>query len=148
MIQLTSGAHSVFNFKIHVVFVVAYRRKAITPRILTEWESIFREICCEYGVVLIEFSGESDLVRLLLSIRPNTTISSLIRSLKSVSSLRIRQSHWSEIKHKLWGVRFWTRSCCAISVGDGATTEIIKRYIQNQTKPSFARRAIHPHAHA
>lgn len=148
MIQLTSGAHSVFNIKLHVVFVVAYRRKAITPRILTELESIFREICCENAVDLIEFSGESDHVHLLISIRPNITISSLIRSLKSISSLKIRQRYWNSIKQKLWGQRFWTRSYCAISVGDGATTEIIKRYIQNQTKPSSARRAIHPHARA
>ncbi|WP_353889085.1 transposase, partial [uncultured Parasutterella sp.] len=27
--------------------------------------------------------------------------------------------------------RFWTKSYCVISVGDGATTEIIERYIKN-----------------
>ncbi|WP_415843698.1 hypothetical protein, partial [Vreelandella rituensis] len=27
-------------------------------------------------------------------------------------------------------------SYCMLSVGDGANTEIIKRYIQNQTRPS------------
>ncbi|WP_415843740.1 transposase, partial [Vreelandella rituensis] len=36
----------------------------------------------------------------------------------------------------LWGERFWSRSYCMLSVGDGANTEIIKRYIQNQTRPS------------
>ncbi|WP_367400896.1 transposase, partial [Parasutterella excrementihominis] len=31
---------------------------------------------------------------------------------------------------------FWTRSYCVISVGDGATTEIIERYIKGQKRPS------------
>ena len=37
-----------------------------------------------------------------------------------------------EIKHMLWGKRFWTKSYCVISVGDGATTAIIEQYIKNQ----------------
>ncbi|WP_366558752.1 transposase [uncultured Parasutterella sp.] len=30
------------------------------------------------------------------------------------------------------GQTFWTKSYCVISVGDGATTVIIERYIKNQ----------------
>ena len=135
MLKLTSGAHCVYNIKVHVVFVVAYRRKAITHDILSELEIVFREICCNNNVELIEFSGEADHVHLLLSLRPTTNISALIRCLKAVSSQKIRVKHWKIIRNKLWGDRFWTRSYCVISVGDGASTEIIKRYIQNQEKP-------------
>ena len=67
---------------------------------------------------------------------PNIRLCDLIRTLKAVSSLRIRTEFRHEIRHLLWGKRFWTRSYCAISVGDGASTAIIERYIQNQNRPS------------
>ena len=43
--QLVTGAHSVFNLKAHIVFVVAYRRKAISTRILKQLIVIFSEVC-------------------------------------------------------------------------------------------------------
>ncbi|WP_353653692.1 transposase, partial [Turicimonas muris] len=32
--------------------------------------------------------------------------------------------------------RFWTRSYCVISVGDGASTQVIEKYIQKQKRPT------------
>ena len=84
---------------------------------------------------MIEFSGEEDHVHLLIEYQPTLRLSDFIRVLKSVSSLKIRKEFYSDIKHLLWGERFWTRSYCVLSVGDGATTEIIKRYISNQKQP-------------
>ena len=34
------------------------------------------------------------------------------------------------------GKRFWTRSYCVISVGDGASTQVIEKYIQKQKRPA------------
>ena len=133
--KLQSGSHSVFNLKVHLVFVVAYRRKAISARILSDLHHWFSEACLYSGVELIEFSGESDHVHLLVGMKPSVRLSDLVRTLKSYSSSKIRLNHWVEIRKKLWGTRFWSRSYCAISVGDGATTEIIKRYIPQQDKP-------------
>ncbi|WP_371875116.1 transposase [Parasutterella muris] len=44
----------------------------------------------------------------------------------------MRQEFFNQIRRKLWGKRFWTKSYCVISVGGGATTAIIGRYIKNQ----------------
>ena len=57
------GAHSVFNLKVHLVLVVAYRRKVIDGELLTVLDTLFRHICEEEGVALLEFSGEADHVR-------------------------------------------------------------------------------------
>ncbi|MCD8513736.1 MAG: transposase, partial [Nitrincola sp.] len=46
------------------------------------------------------------------------------------------KDHWDHVKKMLWKDRFWSRSYCLISVGDGASTEVIKQYIQNQERPS------------
>lgn len=135
LMHFSYGAHSVFNLKVHLIFVVAYRRRAISARILTRLEEIFTEVCLHFGATLLEFSGEPDHVHLLIEYAPTVRLCDLIRTFKAVSALRIRTEFHSEIRHMLWGKRFWTRSYCAISVGDGATTAIIERYIQSQNRP-------------
>lgn len=134
--DFSSSAHCVFNLKIHLVFVVAYRRKAISESILTRMSEIFKEVCQDYNAELREFSGESDHVHLLVEISPTVRISDLVRTLKSVSSRKIRQEFSQQIRPYLWGKRFWTRSYCVISVGDGASTQVIEKYIQKQKRPA------------
>ena len=133
--KLNTSAHSVYNLKAHIILVVAYRRKALTSQILVRLEKVFQEVCFHYNATLLEFSGESDHVHLLVEYSPTMRLSDLIRVLKSVSSQRIRAEFYAEIKHLLLGQRFWTRSYCVISVGDGANTEVIERYIWNQNRP-------------
>lgn len=134
--KFSTASHSVFNLKVHVIFIVAYRRKAISSRILLRLEQIFSEVCTNFGAHLCEFSGETDHVHLLIEYPPTVRLSDLIRTLKTVSSLKIRQEFRRDIIHLLWGKRFWTRSYCAISVGDGATTAIIEQYIRGQMRPN------------
>lgn len=124
--DFSSSAHCVFNLKIHLVFIVAYRRRVILESILTQMEEIFKEVCQDYNAELREFSGESDHVHLLVAISPTVRISDLVRTLKSVSSRKIRQEFSQQIRYYLWGKKFWTRSYCVISVGDGASTQVIE----------------------
>ena len=128
--------HCVFNLKAHIIFVVVYRRKAISESILTRMGEIFDEVCGRHGATLREFPGEPDHVHLLIEFSPSTRLSDLVRALKSVFSKKIREEFDSQIRKYLRGKRFWTRSYCVISVGDGATTEIIERYIKGQKRPS------------
>lgn len=134
--KFQTHSHSIFNLKIHLIVVVAYRRKVISSLIMQTLRGTITEVCESFSVNVLEFSGEMDHVHLLLEIVPTIRISDLVRTIKSVTSRRVREKHWSEIKSKLWGKRFWTRSYCVLSVGDGANTETIKKYIQNQCSPS------------
>ena len=134
--KFQTHSHSIFNLKIHLIVVVAYRRKMISSLIMQTLRETITEVCESFSVNVLEFSGEMDHVHLLLEIVPTIRISDLVRTIKSVTSRRVREKHWSEIKSKLWGKRFWTRSYCVLSVGDGANTETIKKYIQNQCSPS------------
>lgn len=134
--KFQTHSHSIFNLKIHLIVVVAYRRKVISSLIMQTLRETITEVCESFSVNVLEFSGEMDHVHLLLEIVPTIRISDLVRKIKSVTSRRVREKHWSEIKSKLWGKRFWTRSYCVLSVGNGANTETIKKYIQNQCSPS------------
>ncbi|HHJ3076743.1 TPA: IS200/IS605 family transposase [Vibrio parahaemolyticus] len=134
--QLKSHPHCVFNLKAHLVLVVAYRRNVMTDEILKDMELDFRRICGYSSVDVIEFNGEGDHIHALIELHPNIMPSKLVNSIKTVTSRLVRKKHWDAIKGKLWGDRFWSRSYCLISVGDGATTEILKSYIQSQRRPN------------
>lgn len=134
--KFQAHSHSISNLKIHLILVVAYRRKVISSSIMYTLRETITEVCESFSVNVLEFSGEMDHVHLLLEIVPSIRISDLVRTIKSFTSRRVREKHWYEIKSKLWGKRFWTRSYCVLSVGDGANTETIKKYIQNQCSPS------------
>ena len=134
--KFQTHSHSIFNLKIHLIVVVAYRRKVISSLIMQTLRETITEVCESFSVNVLEFSGDMDHVHLLLEIVPTIRISDLVQTIKSVTSRRVREKHWYEIKSKLWGKRFWTRSYCVLSVGDGANTETIKKYIQNQCSPS------------
>lgn len=130
--KLRSHPHCVFSIKAHLVLVTAYRRKVITEAILVDLETHIRRVCEQADVGVIEFNGEADHVHVLIELHPSIEPAKLINSLKTVSSRLIRKDHWETVKKQLWGERFWSRSYCLISVGDGATTEIIKAYIEKQ----------------
>lgn len=134
--KLRSHPHCVFSIKAHLVLVTAYRRKVITEAILVDLETHIRRVCAQADVGVIEFNGEADHVHVLIELHPSIEPAKLINSLKTVSSRLIRKDHWEAIKKQLWGERFWSRSYCLISVGDGATTEIIKAYIEKQDRPT------------
>lgn len=134
--KFQTHSHSIFNLKIHLIVVVAYRRKVISSLIMQTLRETITEVCESFSVNVLEFSGEMDHVHLLLEIVPTIRISDLVQTIKSVTSRRVREKHWYEIKSKLCGKRFWTRSYCVLSVEDRANTETIKKYIQNQCSPS------------
>ena len=137
--QLSSGSHCVFNLKAQLIFVVAYRRKVISSTI-ERLKEIFSEACQREQARLLECSGEEDHVHLLMSYPPAICLSNLVRKLKTISSLKIRQEFLIQIRRMLWDKRFWTKSYCVFSVGDGATTAIIERCIKNQRpKLTFGR---------
>lgn len=123
-----------FNIKAHLV--LAYRRKAITKETMEDLEQHVRRVCELSDVSVLEFSGEPDHTHILLELHPNIMLSKRVNSIKTVSSRMIRKDHWEHIKKMLWKDHFWSRSYCLLSVGDDASAEVIKQYIQNQAKPS------------
>lgn len=59
-------------------------------------------------------------------------MSKFINAYKSASS-RIIKKEFPEIRKHLWKEMFWSQSYCLLTTG-GATTDIIKQYIQSQGK--------------
>jgi len=63
----------------------------------------------------------------------------LVNALNGVSSRRLRQQGWPEVRNVLWGKAFWSPSYCVVSCG-GAPLEIVKAYVETQNAPDRDRR--------
>ncbi len=95
---------------------------------------VMASVCRDFEAELVEFDGEDDHVHLLVNDPPKVAISTLVNSLKGVSSRLIRQKNYPEIRQKLWGGHLWSPSYFAGSCG-GAPLSMIRQYIENQRTP-------------
>lgn len=95
------GRHYVFNIHAHLVFVTKYRRDVFTKNMINDLKPIFEKVCLDFEAELIEFDGEDDHVHLLANYPPKVALSSLVNSLKGVSSRMIRKKYHSQIKSKM-----------------------------------------------
>ena len=128
---LRRGRHVVYNIHIHLVFVTKYRGKVFTKEILNELNLILSQVCQDFDAELVEFNGEQDHVHLLVNYPPKVSVSSLVNSLKGVSSRMIRKNNYPSIDRQLWGNALWSPSYFASSCG-GASIDIIREYIEQQ----------------
>jgi len=116
---------------VHLVFVFKYRRKALTPRVLDALRESFGVVCARFGAALKECDGEDDHVHLLVDYPPKVSVSSLVNSLKGVSSRMVRKRRFPEVTRMLHGEHLWSPSYFASSCG-GAPMDVLKKYIQEQ----------------
>jgi putative transposase len=132
--DLRKGRHSVSDLKIHLVCVTKYRRKILTSESLELIQQCFLDVATKMDFKILEFNGESDHIHVLIEYPPKLSISTMVNTLKGVSSRRYSQYGF----RKPYGKdALWSPSYFVSSVG-GAPLEILKRYIENQVKPSFS----------
>lgn len=79
----------------------------------------------------MEIGYESDHVHFLVQSVPKTSVSQIVRTIKSITAREMFRIH-PEIKLKLWGGNFWTSGFYANTVGLYAGKEVIREYVKNQ----------------
>ena len=112
------GSHSVFSVRLHFVFLTHYRRKVITAQMMERLREMIWQVCRKLECELIEFSGESDHVHVLLDFHPQNSISAVAGCLKS-SIARTMKKDLPEPVNKFYKseVSFWSNSCYVASSG-------------------------------
>jgi putative transposase len=103
---------------------------------LKDLEPLIQATCEQMGGELIEFGCEDDHLHLMLVIPPSKSESNFVGKLKGKSAYFLRKHHWDEVKEKLWSDHFWSPSYCVITCG-GAPLDVVKLYVENQTRPSI-----------
>jgi len=133
--ELMSTRHAKYLLHAHLVFTPKYRKKIFTKAHFELMNEVFIDVCNKFDAQLVEFDGEKDHVHLLVLYPPRVAISTLVNSLKGVSSRMLRKN-FDIFKKSYWGdsVALWSRSYFAASV-DGAPIEILKQYIEQQKTP-------------
>jgi putative transposase len=129
------GSHSVFSVRLHFVFVTHYRRKVITAQMMERLREMTWQVCRKLECELIEFSGESDHVHILLDFHPKNSISAVAGCLKSSTARTMKKDFPEQVnKFSKGEVSFWSNSYYVASSG-GAPIEKLKEYIKNQDTP-------------
>ncbi len=120
---------------VHLVFVAKYRRNIFDQDAIEKLRGYFTSVCIDFDVELVEMDGERDHVHLLINYPPKLPVSSLVNSLKGVSSRLLRRDRPDIAERYYYKGALWTPSYFASSCG-GAPISIIRQYIEQQKTPS------------
>ena len=124
-----SQAHVKWECKYHVVILPKYRKKAMYGRLRGKIGKIFRELCRQREIELVEGKAMPDHVHMLVSVPPRYSIAMIMDYLKGKSSILIHRD-LSRVRGTLFGRSFWARGCCVSTVG--LDESAIRQYIQDQ----------------
>lgn len=129
---LRKERHSISDVKVHLVCVAKYRRSVFRSESLALIEKSFKEVAEKMNFQILEFNGEADHIHSLIEFPPKLSISQIVNALKGVSSRRYGQAGYPKPygRDALWSPSYFVSSVA------GAPLEVLKRYIQEQEKPS------------
>ena len=132
--EIKHTAHSSYRCEYHIVFAPKYRRRVIYKELRKDIGEIFRKLCKEMKVEIIEAEACVDHIHMLVSIPPYKSVAQFVGTLKSKSALMLFDRH-ANLKYKYGNRNFWCRGYYADTVGKNA--RIIGEYIRNQLEENF-----------
>lgn len=131
--DIRQGRHCLFLMHVHLVFVAKYRRNVFDGDAIDRLQGYFDKVCGDFDARLMEMDGEGDHVHLLVEYPPKVAVSSLVNSLKGVSSRLLRKDR-PDIERKYRKDVLWSPSYFAASCG-GAPLSMVRQYIKQQKTP-------------
>ncbi len=131
MREWQSQSHVRWYCRYHIVFVPKYRKRAIFGQLRKDIGRIFRELCQQQGVELVEGHAMGDHVHMCLSIPPKYSVAHTVGFLKGKSAIRIHREYLGK-QRNFTGFHFWARGYCASTVG--LDEDVIRAYIRGQEK--------------
>ena len=134
--EIKQTVHSSYRCEYHIVFAPKYRRKVIYKTLRKDIGQIFRKLCNELKVEIIEAEACSDHIHMLVSIPPYMSVAQFVGTLKSKSALMIFDRH-ANLKYKYGNRNFWCRGYYVDTVGKNEKK--IKEYIKNQLEEDYTK---------
>lgn len=120
-----------YNVHYHVVWLVKYRQKVMTPTV----ETVFKQIVTDIGkdkdfiIERVEIV-DMDHVHIFISAHPKQSISYMVKMLKGISGRKLFET-FPDLRQKLWKGQLWNHSYYVETVGE-IRQDIIEKYIANQ----------------
>ncbi len=126
------SSHSKYLIKLHIIFVVKYRKELLIESIDTDMKQIFFEIAQQKEFLIETMESDKNHIHLLVDAKPTQSAFDIVRHLKSISTFRIYKLHKQFLKKHFWKENtFWSDGYFVCSTGD-ASTETIRKYIEQQ----------------
>jgi len=112
--EIRKGRTCTFSILVELVFFAVRKSDVFDRHALAALETVFKSVCEDFQVKMIQMRGESDHVHLLVSIPPKVSVSMLVNSLKCVSS-RLLKKERKDLTSQYWNGVLWSPSYIARS---------------------------------
>jgi putative transposase len=120
----------------HLVCPIKYRRSIFTSGNEVTFKSVCLEIGIRYNYEFLEIGIDENHVHFLIQIFPNTQISGMVKTIKSLTAREMFKRH-PEVKKFLWGGQFWTDGYYLNTVGRYGDLKMIENYVKKQGKKDY-----------
>ena len=129
----TKTRTNVYSLNYHLVWTTKYRKPIFDSNDKKQkLKDIILNEANNNSIIIKEMEVAEDYVHLLISIPPKLSISSVVKILKGRSGFLYLKAY-SDTKKDLYKGHLWSGSYFVSSTG-GVTSDIIKKYIENQNK--------------
>lgn len=127
-----TGSHSKYLIKLHVIFVVKYRKQLLTDIIEQDVKALFLSISERYKFTIDVMETDKDHIHLLVDTPPTLSAFDVVNRLKSMSTYHLYQKHRQFLNKHFWEENtFWSDGYFVCSTGN-ASLETIRQYIATQ----------------
>ena len=124
------GSHSVYDLKVHIVWITKYRKPVLFGDVAVRLRDLIREICRTMEVDILKGHVSKDHVHLFVSIPPQLPVSKLAGRVKGKTSRKLLAEN-RRLAKEFWGRHLWARGYFAASSAN-VTDEVIMQYIAAQ----------------
>jgi putative transposase len=125
--------HCVFKMHVHWVFVTKYRTRIFDGAAISYLRMVFEKVGADFESTLAGINGEDNHVHLLVHYPPEHSVSTLVDSLKGVSSRMLRQER-PDLAQRYWKGVLGSPSYFAAPCG-GQPIAVLKAFIEQQKTP-------------
>ena len=123
-------SHTIYDLKIHLVFVPKYRKRVLHGKIAKELKKYIVQICNDLDIEIIRWKLAFDHVHMFISYPPTLSVSKIAQKVKGKSSYKMMNNNVEVRKIFRWK-HFRARWYLAVSSW-AITDEMIQEYIDNQ----------------
>ena len=133
--ELGRASHCVYKLRYHLVLCVKYRKKLLfADERISFLKLVLTEIAERYDFTFEAVGSDGDHVHVFAGAAPRYSPSEVIGTIKSITARQIF-IRFPEIRKLLWGGEFWSDGGYVGTVGDGATADVIRQYVEKQGSP-------------
>ena len=133
----TSGSHTVFYHRYHIVWITKYRYTVLEGALRERIRTIIRQVCKELGVQIVSGVLSREHVHMFVEIPPHIAVSDFVRRVKGRSSHRV-QMEFPDLRKRYWGRHFWARGYFSTTSGN-ITDDVILQYLQEHEPTGLSR---------